>query len=170
MRVSKTVLTLSLALLSLGAAAQVNKCTVNGKVQYQQEPCPAGAGSASVHVETPPAAPRLPSARGGIEGVDKPHSDPRLEQLRQNMLQARRDQDEAIARHCDGKSISTPTIGMSEADLFCIPKYRNPATVNVTATAAGQSKQYVYRVRDRSSYIYFINGRLSAMQGELGSL
>lgn len=170
MRISRTLATATACIFaSCGALAQVNKCTVNGRVVYQQESCPSGAGAAELRVETPPTAPRA-AGPGGANPTQLGHADPHLEELRQNMLRARKEEDEAIGRHCTGKAIAAPIIGMSEADLMCIPKFRSPAKVNVTTTAGGNSKQYIYKVRDRTSYIYFVNGRLTATQGELGLL
>jgi hypothetical protein len=59
-------LPLSLILLLACAAAQaqgVNKCTINGKVVYQSEPCPAGGASGTVRVDRAPTAEEVERAR-----------------------------------------------------------------------------------------------------------
>ena len=57
---------LSVILLLAGAAAQaqgVNKCTINGKVVYQSEPCPAGGASGTVRVDRAPTPEEVERAR-----------------------------------------------------------------------------------------------------------
>lgn len=66
-------------------------------------------------------------------------------------------------KRCGGRTVHL-AIGMPESDLACAG-YGNPDEVNVTATAAGTSRQYVYRMSPTSThYLYFTNGVLTALQ------
>ncbi|MEJ5199391.1 MAG: DUF4124 domain-containing protein [Anaerolineae bacterium] len=44
----RTLITLAALLLALPAAAQVNKCVIDGKTVYQAAPCPQGAKAATL--------------------------------------------------------------------------------------------------------------------------
>ena len=54
----KTVAAIMLCAVAMAAQAQtVHKCTLDGKVSYSDQPCPAGAGAAAVlDVQASPAA------------------------------------------------------------------------------------------------------------------
>ena len=54
----KTVAAIMLCAVAMAAQAQtVHKCTLDGKVSYSDQPCPAGAGAAAVlDVQAWPAA------------------------------------------------------------------------------------------------------------------
>lgn len=141
-------------LISAGAEAQINKCNANGKIVYQQEACGReGSTGSEIKVVVP--------STGGNTAYSA-----ELERLRNDYDKAQRDFDAAIAKHCAGKKLDTPQIGMSEADLKCIKQFREPEKVNVTTTAAGESKQYVFRERHRTTYIYFRGGVLSTIQSQ----
>ena len=133
---------------------QINKCDVGGKTIYQQEPCARTGGTGGELKVVIPS--------GGSDYFNSPE----LERLRQDHLKAQRELDIAIANHCVDKKFDKPIIGMSEADLACIKRYRRPEKINVTTTATGESKQFVFRDHGRSIYLYFNNGRLETVQGE----
>lgn len=134
--------------------SQINKCDVGGKIIYQQEPCARTGGTGGELKVVIPS--------GGSEYFNSPE----LERLRQDHLKAQRELDLAIANHCAEKKFDKPIVGMSESDLSCIKRYRKPEKINVTTTALGESKQFVFRDHGRSSYLYFKNGKLETIQGE----
>ncbi len=73
---------------------------------------------------------------------------------------------EVAARHkllCPGPD--APRIGMSESDLKCLGSYNYPRKINITETARGTLKQYVYDTNG-GEYLYFTNGVLTSMQGQ----
>jgi hypothetical protein len=148
----RKLIVILLSFLSVHAAAQVYKCTSNGKIIYQQSPCAGSKNGGELNIVVPLITGNSASSN--------------LDELRNNYLQARKKADDLIAKHCSGKSIQTPSIGMSEADLMCLVRYRNPEKVNITTTGLGESKQYIYRDHNRATYIYFQGGKLTAIQGE----
>jgi hypothetical protein len=134
------------------AHAQIHKCTVAGKTVYQQEPCGKN-GSTGNELKVV-----VPSTTEGSS------LSPELDRLRDDYPKAQKELDEAIAKHCADKKFDAPELGMSEADLKCIKRFRQPEKVNVTTTALGETKQYVFRERSRTTYIYFRNGKLETLQ------
>ena len=140
--------------LPVGVSAQVNKCTIDGKVVYQQEACGKGGSSGSeLKMVIPSTDQSYPSTYG-------------LEKLQRNYDKAKKEHDALVVKHCAGMAIESPSIGMSEADLQCIAKYRSPEKVNVTTTEAGESKQYIYKDHSRTTYLYFRSGKLTSIQAE----
>ena len=81
---------------------------------------------------------------------------PELRKLRINMENAKKERDRLVANYCVGKKLDGLIVGMSEADLSCIPKYRDPDKVNITTTAGEVSKQFVFRDHGRTTYAYFM--------------
>lgn len=120
---------------------------------FSQVPCGPEAKT------VPVPAPAMDTKNGYLDS-------PELRKLRQNMEAAQKNFDQVVANHCDGKKFDGLAIGMSEADMYCIPKYRNPAKVNTTVSAGGESKQFVFRDHGRPTYVYFTNGTLSTIQSE----
>ena len=153
-RINSAYIAAVIALFSISIGAQVNKCEISGKTVYQQEPCGriGGTGGELKMV--------IPSTEAGY------NLPPDIERLRQNYLNAQRKQDTLIAKHCSGKKLYEPVIGMSEDDLKCFKRFREPEKVNITTTGSGESKQYVFRDHGRATYLYFKNGILETMQGE----
>lgn len=145
---------LASAALVPSAQAQINKCMVGGKTIYQQEPC---GKDGSVGSELKVAAPST------AEGFSL---SPELKSLRDDYIKAQKELDEAIAKHCADKKFDAPEFGMSEADLQCIKRFRKPEKINVTTTAHGETKQYVFRERGRTTYVYFRNGKLETVQSQ----
>lgn len=149
--------TAALALcLSVGTVlAQVNKCTVDGKTIYQQEPC-GKAGSVGGAVKM--VVPRM-SESGEFSG--------RLEDLREQnerLVKMRQDYEDILDKRCAGKKFSGPVVGMTEADMQCMPSFRFPEKVNVTKTVEGSSKQYIFRTSYSATYIYVRDGVITTIQ------
>ena len=172
-----TFLKLALSLLLTGvtvctAAQTMYRCGST----YSQTPCGAEQKKIEMKTDDPCELEGNKYSSTCIMRPSKPYSSqpsnsnssysPELEKLRKNYLQAKKEADEAITRHCAGKSILGPIIGMSEADLSCIEKYRQPEKVNTTTTAAGESKQYIFRDHGRATYLYFRAGTLTSIQAE----
>ena len=135
----------------IGAAGQTMYRCGN---TFSQQPCGPDAKS------TPVPVPAM-----GIIGSGYVES-PELRKLRIDMENARKDLDRAVAHHCAGKKIDALTVGMSEADMSCIQKYREPNKVNVTTSAGEVSKQFVFKDHGRTTYVYFTNGKLKTIQNE----
>jgi hypothetical protein len=128
--------------------AQVNKCVINGQTVYQQQQCPSASSVATELVPSKSAdAERLRNSEGA-----------------KRLAEATKRADELISAHCAGKNLLVPTIGMVEADVYCIRTLGAPDKINVTESAAGTSKQYVYGSGGRARYLYFRNGILTTTQ------
>ena len=134
------------------AHGQINKCNVGGKIVYQQESCGKG-GSTGEEIKVV-----VPSTTDGFA------ASPDLDRLRDDYLKAKRVLDETTAKYCADKKFDIPAFGMSEADLRCIKRYRQPDKINVTTTALDERKQYIFRDQEAVTYIYFRNGRLETIQ------
>src|SRR2546427_5537126 len=90
-------------------SAQVNKCTVDGKVVYQQEACGKG-GSTGGELKM-----IIPSTDQASPSTYE------LEKLHRNYQKAKKEHDALVATYCSGRAIEKLAIGMNEADLQCIP-------------------------------------------------
>lgn len=56
-------------------------------------------------------------------------------------------------------------IGMTPEQVTTETNWGHPTHVNRTITAAGVREQWVYRnAANRSQYLYFVNGKLTAIQ------
>lgn len=142
--------------------AQVHKCTVNGKIVYQQPVCdPTNGGTgAEVMIRNTKS-----SDAGSLSELLYPESErKKLDALAKNVRDAQIEVDRLTMEHCKDKSFTDPALGMDEADLRCIKRFRNPVKINVTEVVGIKSKQYVFTDHDRTAYIYFKNGVLSSMQ------
>ena len=69
-----------------------------------------------------------------------------------------------LEKYCDGRIYPKLQVGLTEAQVLNCTEYRRPEAVNVTTTAAGASKQYVFSRFGKREYLYFQNGRLTAFQ------
>lgn len=72
-----------------------------------------------------------------------------------------------LDKHCGGRAIEKLRIGLTEAQVLNCTLYQRPETVNVTTSATGTRKQYVFRLFGEGSkpeYLYFRDGLLSAFQ------
>ena len=156
---------LSALLLVAVPAWAVNKCSVGGKTVYQDAPC-AGSGitvaedlekkkAAAAQAKaaaTPPSAAPPPEIQSRLEEISK-ETDAKL-------AKARAACKREIAEH--------PSIGMTEADFkkcTFLGLFYEPETINETETAAGVSRQYVYRKGAPGvRYLYVRNGRVTAIQ------
>lgn len=155
-------------LLPTLAAAQVHRCTVEGRVVLQDRPC------AGVLVEQ--AARALPSV-SPVE-ARPPIGEPAYEQAKE--AQRRKDLEEfgrregrrrqaaaqeeakALARRCGEVGEAEPYIGARAEWVRACSTWGEPSRVNNTTTAHGSSQQWFYRYR---GYLYFdAQARLVAIQ------
>jgi len=85
--------TLLLLALSLppGAADQVHKCTLDGRVTYSQTPCTAGQSSV---LKVPAAAPADPNAKADLARQQRMSKDMQAEREKR---EARQSRDDALA-------------------------------------------------------------------------
>lgn len=126
---------IALQALATGASAQAYRCTdAAGGTTYQSAPC-----NGPLVVPAPASAPTV--------------LDPGLADRRRL---AALTEAACVKRGAPRE----PVIGMSEADLSCIPQYRIASAVNETRTAAGRRVQYVFP----RALLYFSEGRLTAIQ------
>ena len=140
----------------LNAHAQIYKCPdSSGRTVFQQAPCSDGK-ELQVH-----------SDNG--KGMTDRELQQRDEQVKADALvklsQASREAWEAA---CRAKGITELRLGMSKEDTQCVPGWRFPKSTNTTATAGGVREQVVYggygNFDSKSKYLYFENGKLTAVQ------
>ena len=109
MNVSATSFGIVILGLSGSVLSQVNKCTVDGRVIYQQEPC-GKAGSTGGEVKMV-----VPSLGDGSRLSDHMEE---LRTLQKKEEKARREFDEALKKHFAGKKIGTPVISTITLAIF----------------------------------------------------
>lgn len=138
----KQLTSFSLLFVVTASHAQINKCTVDGKVQYQATPCPgvsqtvnlSGAGKAN---PTSPATNYYKKEAARLAHTERIN--------------------EAIA-------LRKVLIGMTEDEL--VQSWGNPSKKNKTMSASGTSEQWVYYRRDigDTQYVYVTNGVVTTVQ------
>lgn len=128
-------------LVSHGAQAEAFRCTVDGKIVYQQAPCEGGA--------------KVNLSGAGEAAPDSPAA----QQWRRDVAQMRRKDavDGAVSR----RAIA---IGMTGDEV--VRSWGRPHKINVTVTASGRSEQWIYR-RGRiglNQYVYVDDGTVTSVQ------
>lgn len=157
----KASLLIPLAMAACPALAQF-KCTqADGSVAFQQMPCPAEAKSQRLEL---PASSTATNTSIVDSAEWKKEADARVKEAAEAVRRARAVRAAALEQHCGNKRVEQVTIGMPAADLFCVPGYQRPVTVNRTTTEAGESVQYIYQSGSRRKYVYTRGGRVSAIQ------
>lgn len=176
------------------AQGNFNKCMIEGKPVYQQSPCPesgetvrqslerkrksdeANAENLRLSVEekrlrqerldTRPA-----SSLSTVEQAERElrESTRKVKELEQKIADGTFDREfqAELNKYCGGKAYELLTIGMSEDQMLHCSIYRRPKAINVTTTPQGSLKQYVfnlYGTSNKSTYVYFRNGKLNAIQ------
>lgn len=142
----------ALLLAAANASAQVYKCPdASGRTVIQQMPCMGGT------------ALDVKSANGdGLSGSDRALADfkkasaERIARLKK------------INRDCDARGVTALVIGMPAEDALCVPGWRFPDKFNNTSTATLFKQQVVFggfgKFDDPPKYLYFENGKLTAIQ------
>ncbi len=144
------------------AWAQIYKCPdAGGRTVIQQVPCAASGALVGGEIKR-----REVEARAKLEAEKE--RDKRAQAERDRELRQYAEDEAEKKATCQGKLYETPTIGMAEkAFLLCTVTGRGRASaVNQTQTAAGVTKQYVYRSEYSSGpkYVYTRNGVVAAIQ------
>lgn len=160
------------ALFAMAPAWAVNKCKgPNGSVIFQQAACADSGITVAEDIEKRKAQqldkkPAVATPTGTPTGAGALPPD-----IQKKLQAARQESDDVLATaraSCTREVIEYPVIGMTEADFKNCTQFGllvQPDKINETETAAGVSKQYVYR-RDYSGirFLYVRNGRVSAIQ------
>lgn len=138
------------AALVVAPAWAVNKCTgPDGKISFQETPCP-GKGE---KIEVRPAS-------GDGRSDWQRQTDEMTEQIKKGY--------KAVADACTARKVSALSIGMAKDDALCVPGWMFPKSTNRTSTAAGVREQVVFggfeRFDSKPKYLYFENGKLTAIQ------
>ena len=124
------------------AHAQSYKCTVEGKVLYQAEPCATGSQT----VNTSGAG----QADGNAAGANYYKKEA-----------ARLAWKERVENAIYNKQV---IVGMNEEEV--VQSWGRPHKINTTVTAKGRDEQWVYRrAGGADQYLYLTNGELRGMQG-----
>ena len=122
--------------------AQIYKCTVDGKVLYQAEPCATGSQT----VNTSGAG----QADGNAAGANYYKKEA-----------ARLAWKERVENAIYNKQV---IVGMNEEEV--VQSWGRPHKINTTVTAKGRDEQWVYRrAGGADQYLYLTNGELRGMQG-----
>jgi len=169
----KPAVLLVAALLCMPAWA-INKCNgPDGKAVFQDAPC-AGTGitvaedieqkKKAAQVKAAPAKPSVPSS------YEMPSQVSIQEDVQRRVQAATKEADATLARaraNCKKEIAEYPVIGMTEADFKNCTNFGlmvKPETVNETETAAGVTRQYVYRNHHWVRFLYTRNGIVTAIQ------
>lgn len=143
-------LTLTALLLAAApASAQIYKCPdAGGRTVFQQVPC---TGGSKLDVQ----------ATNGTTQTDLQAAFEAAHQARMKVL-AQTNAD------CDARGVKELVLGMNQDDAMCVTGWRFPKTTNTTQTAGGVRQQVVYggfdKYDDPPKYLYFENGKLTAIQ------
>lgn len=152
----KRVLFVAIAALAAGQAMAVNKCTIGGKVVYQEAACP-GSGE--------PVADDI--ARRQAEANQRKAEAARAQEEAAKATQQREARRAQRMKVCQGKLHDEPAIGMTvETWQNCTDfweRHGSGTRVNETETAAGVRRQHVF---DSYSikYLYTTNGVITGIQ------
>lgn len=138
---------LALALLPTLASAQVYKCTVNGKLAFQDKPCKQGEQE-TIEVK--------PSSGGDVVDSTAPQPDPGFEAVVQQSYERekRAKQQARFNQMINEKKVA---VGMTENQA--VQSWGQPSKINRSSSGADQ---WVYRRSGSASdqYLYFENGLL----------
>jgi hypothetical protein len=130
-----------LAMLPNASMAQAYKCTVDGKVVYQQAKCNGGES-----VNTSGAGKGVTSAPGSVR-------------LQQEVAVYKR--REAIEKAVSERRV---LVGMTSQEVLM--SWGQPTKINKTASARGASEQWIYRKQKigDDQYVYVENGVVRTIQ------
>lgn len=160
----KRVLFVAIAALAAGQAMAVNKCTIGGKVVYQEAACPGSGGTVAEDIQrrTTERAKQL-SADERADAERKARVDAMVQRINDE-----REQRLSEARASCGSLAPAPTIGMPEQEFLRCTEFgvtTPPDKVNVTERATGIKKQFVYRGEySRIRYVYTEDGVVTTIQ------
>lgn len=149
-------------------APSVNRCTVDGQQVFQQAPCAGSLPRVGDEIRERAAAADRENARMLRERTELIENERRRltseEETKRRALDKEKEaKEEALfQQHCGGQYLDLK-IGMTEEQVRHCTEWRYPKSVNITKTAAGVQKQYVFD-RFGPSYLYFRNGILTAIQ------
>lgn len=188
----RSTLALSAVVLVLfcANAHAVNKCIIDGKVTYQEAACPSAAVATKVETNNRPMDPANETFEQRMERLKRtpppaPMSIPNLSakpspapvdyraQNEAKLEAALKESDEKLAKAkaaCGGNLPEGPTVGMSEQNFrncTVVGVLVAPDSVNVTETAAGVSKQFVYLNSAHIAgfkFLYTRNGKVTTIQ------
>jgi hypothetical protein len=166
---------LMLAAISSAGAQDVYKCPKDGKIVYSDKPCFAGAKPMDIE---PPLGHDEGTMRRRAAEREKlraeAYAKEQAEALEQNrrareaLEEERQREREAMIqeriRACGSPHLVKVQIGMTEKRVRECSDAKTPVNVNITRTASSESAQWVMSDFDRYRYIYFRNGRVSAIQ------
>ena len=162
------------ALVALFAAAPAwaaNKCTIDGRVVYQDQPCPGTGMSVAEDMANKQAArERAERAReAAAKNPPKPLREPHEIKAEEAVAAIQRAIDDKVAAakaKCSSFP-SLPAVGMKEEQFLRCTYFGvvvTPERINETETTAGVTKQYVYRTVADIKYLYTRNGVVTGIQ------
>lgn len=153
----KNLLSLLLITTPALAAEYAWKCPDGGILPDREKPC---AGAQRINVDDMSAAEINAYVRATSADARDAHARAKANEARENESTAR--QKSAHARLCAG--LDGPTLGMTEEQFLKCVRNAEPKNKNTTQTAFGSSVQYVGKPGALYRYVYFTNGRLTAIQ------
>ena len=134
------------------------KCPDGSILPEREKPCP---GALRKNVDDMSAAEINAYLRATSEDARLAHQRAKAEESRVRIEEGRREQ--ALSRLCAGID-RLPVIGMTEEQYLSCTSHGRPVKKNYTQTAFGMSVQYVYTPGSIYRFVYFTNGRLTALQ------
>lgn len=72
--------------------------------------------------------------------------------------------EQRAAKHCAGRVYERPLVGMTREQMLNCTLFSDPARINRTTTAAGDSEQYVFKSPVANGFVYVTNGLVTAVQ------
>ncbi len=176
------------------AQSALNKCLIDGKTVYQQTACPGTGETVRDSVERARRADeaaaeslrrqtderRLRQERMDARSLSTLSPVERLDREQRESQRKIKESEQKIAdgtharefqaeldKYCAGRAYEKLVIGMTEDQMLHCSVYRKPDSINVSTYAHGNTKQYVFRIYgsiSKPTYVYFRNGKLSAIQ------
>ena len=164
------------AVLCVAPTWAVNKCAgPEGKVVFQDAPCPHGAKNLAPASESSitakPTTVMTPAdvARSLEMQMEQPATRMKIQQnieTRQALERAAAHRSTANSAQCGGETPAQPSVGMSEDRFLRCTRFAQEwdhIQVNETETQFGVRKQYVYARHAPIKFVYTNSGRITAI-------
>ena len=193
----RSIFIIAILTSSCGIGYAANKCMIDGKVTYQDLPCPTNSVASKVETHNMPIDRANESFEQRVERLTRPTENRKLpptppfifpkipvaepfgtpqpaqKSIQEKIADKMKKSDEKLAAAkvaCGGNLPTEPSIGMTEKNFHnctVVGVLVTPDSVNVTETAAGVTKQFVYSnssVAAGFRFLYTRNGVITAIQ------
>lgn len=148
----------------------VNKCSgADGKVVFQDAPCPDGSRKLNPTEPSVPKPSAVMSASDVARSFEAQMQQPEVQKRMQMSIEAQKSHarnGRVDATTCGGELPSQPSVGMSESQFLNCTRFAKEwdhLQVNEFETKFGVSRQYVYPHHAPVKFIYVDQGKVTAI-------